>query len=107
MIGIIVGVLGSLIGVAGGVAGTYFGIKHTKGPRERAFMVKVAAFFWVFVIALLVAMLAFPPSWKIGLWGVYGVVLPVSIVLFNRKQQQIREREAVDPSWKPPTSDLE
>jgi hypothetical protein len=35
-------IVGSIVGLAGGVIGTYFSIKNTKGPRERAFTVKSA-----------------------------------------------------------------
>lgn len=106
VIGIIGGVLGALIGVAGAALGTYFSIKNTKSPRERAFMVKVAIFFWIFVIALLAALLAVPPRWKLGIWAVYGMFLPASIFLLNREQRLIRQQEEFEKP-KPAASDLE
>ena len=36
-------IAGAVIGLAGGAVGTWFSIRNTNGPRERAFMVKAAA----------------------------------------------------------------
>ena len=36
--GLIGGIAGGVIGIAGGLVGTYFSIKNTRGPRERAFV---------------------------------------------------------------------
>ena len=41
-IGLIGGIVGGIIGVAGGLLGTYFSIKNTNGPRERAFVIKAS-----------------------------------------------------------------
>lgn len=42
----IAGIIGCAIGVASGTVGTYFSIKNTNGPRERAFLIKLSAIGW-------------------------------------------------------------
>ncbi len=69
------GIAGGVIGLIGGIVGTYFSIKNTNGPRERAFMVKMSVVCWV-------------------LWIPYGILLPLGIVVGNRTQQRIRKEES-------------
>ncbi len=87
------GVLGGVIGLAGGVVGTYFGIRNTHGPRERRFMVRAAVVVWVAILLFLALLLALPSPWRFLLWIPYGILLPVGIILGNRRQQQIRREE--------------
>lgn len=87
------GIVGSFLGIAGGAVGTYFSIKNTAGPRERAFMIRAAAVAWVAIAVFLLGLLLLPTPWKWLLWLPYGIVLPLSIRWGNRRQQQIRRDE--------------
>ena len=89
--GVIVGVAGGLLG---GVLGTYFTIKNTNGPRERAFTIKGSILCWV-LVTLFVAGMCLIPSWyKFLLVIPYVVVLLFGIRKWNETQFRIRKEES-------------
>jgi uncharacterized membrane protein len=93
-IGLIGGIGGSVLGVLGGAIGTYFSVKNTAGPRERAFMIRAAALCWVAVATFLAALWWTPLPYQLWLWALYGISLPLAIRAGNRRQEQIRREEA-------------
>lgn len=93
-IGWIGGIGGAALGVLGGVIGTYFGIKNTAGPRERAFMIRAAALAWIAIAAFLIALWWTPLPYRDGLWVSYVLALPLAIRAGNRRQAQIRHEES-------------
>lgn len=62
--GLIGGILGGFLGVVGGVIGTYFSIKNTGSPEERAFMIKAAAVFWTCGIIFIALLLLLSSPYK-------------------------------------------
>jgi hypothetical protein len=90
------GAVGSLLGFLGGAVGTYYSIKNTGGPRERAFMIRASAVCWAAVASFLVALWYVPPPYRASLWLPYGLLLPVAICASNREQERIRREEADD-----------
>jgi hypothetical protein len=90
--GLIGGIAGSFIGVAGGLIGTYFSIKNTNGPRERAFMIRSAIVCWVGVGVFLAAMF-FVPQARLWIWLPYCILLPLGIRYGNQKRMAIRREE--------------
>jgi hypothetical protein len=84
------GIAGGVIGVMGGVVGTYFGIKNTNGPRERAFAIRAAGLCWLGISAFLACLFLVPMPWGPLLWAVY---LP-SLFWFMRwgNERQARAR---------------
>ena len=96
--GAIGGIIGSIAGLAGGIIGTYFSIKNTNGPRERAFMIKASLIAWISVLVFSGLMFALPNSYRYFLWIPYGILLPLAIVTGNRKQQKIRQEESQNKS---------
>jgi hypothetical protein len=92
------GILGAIGGLAGGILGTYFSIKNTNGPRERAFMIKASAIGWIAISVFLALMFALPNPYRNFLWIPYGFLLPWAIVTANRKQQEIRREESENES---------
>lgn len=94
LIGLIGGVVGSAIGVTGGIIGTYYSIKNTKGPKERAFMQKASIVCWVAIGLFLGLMVLLPTPYRFLLWIPYGILLPLGIIFSNRTQQRIRKEEA-------------
>jgi hypothetical protein len=84
--GFVSGIVGSLVGVAGGLIGTYFSIKNTKGPRERAFMIRAALVCWIGLNVFFVAMFLLPQS-RLLLWIPYLILLPLGILYLNKNQQ--------------------
>jgi hypothetical protein len=92
-VGLIGGLLGGALGVLGGAAGTFFSIKNTSGPDERAFMVRVAIAAWLIISAFIAGQLLLPRPYNWLLWIPYGIGLPFSIIWLNRRQAQIRSDE--------------
>jgi len=93
--GLIGGIVGSVIGVAGGILGTYFSIRNTNGPLERAFMVKCVVVAWIAVAIFLGLLFILPVVYRVYLWILYGVMLFWSIIKVNRKQAEIRQQEKI------------
>lgn len=87
------GILGAVLGTLGGAVGTYFSIKNTKGPRERAFMVRCAVIAWIAIFVFVGLLVLIPSPYRFLLWVPYGVVLPLAIRFCNRKQEAIRKAE--------------
>ena len=94
LIGLIGGIVGGIIGVAGGLLGTYFSIKNTNGPRERAFVIKASIACWIFVLAFIFSTCLIPGFYKLLLIPFYAVGLVAGILLCNKKQTQIRLEES-------------
>jgi uncharacterized membrane protein YfcA len=93
-VGLIGGIAGGVVGVFGGAVGTYFSIKNTGGPRERAFMVRMAAFMWFAITAFLAALWLTPQLYQPLLWLPYLLLLTLGIRFSNRRQEQIRGEES-------------
>lgn len=94
MWGLIGGIAGSVIGLAGGLIGTYFSIKNTNGPRERALMIKASVVCWVLILLFFGLLLGLPNPWRWFAWVPYSVLLPLGIIYVNRRQREIRQEES-------------
>jgi hypothetical protein len=94
-LGLLGAIIGSAVGVLGGIVGTYFSVKNTRGPRERAFVIKASILAWVLVAGLAGAMLILPSPLRYWLWLPYAVILLLGIVAWNRKQAKIRQEESL------------
>ncbi|MFA5344576.1 MAG: hypothetical protein WC381_11535 [Kiritimatiellia bacterium] len=92
--GIIGGVVGSIIGLAGGIIGTYFSIKKTNSPRERAFTIRAAVVGWIAILLFLALLFTLPNPYRWFMWIPYGILLPLGIVYGNKTQQRIRQEES-------------
>src|SRR5512145_3356451 len=93
--GLVGGIVGGVIGLLGGVVGTYFSIKNTAGPRERAFMIRVAVVAWIGITAFLIGLMMLPRPYNFLMWVPYAIALPLGIVWCNRRQRTIRAEEAM------------
>lgn len=93
-IGLIGGIAGTVIGCLGGIIGSYFSIRNTKGPRERAFMIKFCALTWLALLAFLAWLLLLPAPYKYLAWIPYGIGLPLGIRYCNRRLLDIRHSES-------------
>ena len=94
--GLIGAILGGVLGVAGGAIGTYFSIKNTKGPIERAFMIQASVIAWVAVVLFVGLMFLLPSPYRYLLWIPYGILLPFGIMKVNKRLAEIRNSERVD-----------
>ena len=87
------GLLGTFFGGVGGAVGTYFSIKNTSGPRERAFMIRASVVGWVAVAVFLAGLILLPNPYRFLLFLPYVLALPISIVWVNKRQAKIRAEE--------------
>ena len=92
--GLVGGMIGAIFGFLGGVIGTYFSIKNTHGPLERAFMIKASVIAWLAVIIFLTMLLLIPKPYNYLAWIPYGIVLPIGIYKINKTQAELRDRES-------------
>ena len=94
-VGLLGGIIGGVLGVGGGVVGTYFSIRNTKGPLERAFMIKASVVTWLVVTFFLLLMFLLPIQYRFWLWIPYGVLLPWGIIKGNKRIAEIRQEDAI------------
>jgi hypothetical protein len=92
--GMIGGLVGAAIGLLGGIVGTWASLRHARGPRERAFVVKVCVVTWVAVLATVGLMLGLPSPWRFLVWIPYPILLTWGIQRANREQARLRAEEA-------------
>ena len=92
--GMIGGIAGGLIGLAGGIFGTYFSIKNTIDPCERAFVIKASIICWVAIFVFLGLLLTLPTPYKWFMWVPYSILLPLGIIYSNEKLQSIKQEES-------------
>jgi len=90
-------ILGGGIGLLGGIIGSYCSIKNTKGPRERAFMVRATIICWIGISAFILGMWFLPTPYRFGLIPIYVIALLLAIRTCNKRQALIRAEEAKPP----------
>lgn len=91
--GMIGGIIGAICGIGGGLIGTYYSVKNTNGPLERAFMIKACAIIWIGISIFIVLMYLLPIPYRFWLWVPYSILLPLGILKFNISSAEIRETE--------------
>ena len=90
-------IIGGGIGLLGGIIGSYCSIRNTKGPRERAFMVRATIICWIGVTAFILGMWFLRTPYRFALIPVYVIVLIIAVRYCNRRQTAIRRQEAEPP----------
>ena len=74
--------------------GTWFSIRNTKGPRERAFVLRAAVVCWLAVTLFVVALYFTPLLYRSLLWLPYLFGLPFALRAWNRRQEQLHKEES-------------
>jgi hypothetical protein len=90
---------GWIVGIAlvvSGAFGTYWEIRNTRGPRERAFMTKVAAVCWAYVLCYLLLLIVLPRPYSLFAAIPYAIFLCLGIVYANRTAERIRQEESAN-----------
>lgn len=95
-IGLTGGIIGTALGYAGWSLGTYFSIKNTNSPRERAFMIKVCVICWVALFSHSALFFTLPSPYRHYLWVPYIILLLWGVQTCNRTQKRIKEEESQD-----------
>lgn len=96
--GTIGGIVGGVLGTLGGVIGTWFSIRNTRGPLERAFMIRASIVAWIGLGVFLSLLFLLPDPYRLLMWVPYGILLPLGILRTNKRLAEIRENE--DPAGK-------
>ncbi len=92
--GLIGGIIGGVLGCLGGAVGTYFSIKNTNGPLERAYMIRVSFITWIAIIVFLLLLWLIPKPYNYILWIPYVLALPLSIAKCNKRLSELRQLDA-------------
>ncbi len=96
LVGLVGGIAGGVLGVMGGIVGTYFSIKNTNGPKERAFMVRAAILCWLGISVFLVCLFLLPLLWRLLLWLIYTPSLFWFIRWANQRQALARVEDMAE-----------
>ncbi len=86
--------LGAAIGLAGALVGIYCSVRSTKGPRERALVIRASLLCCLLVLAFGAGVLLIPTWHRHLLWAPYAVLLLLLIGWCNRSQARIRQEES-------------
>jgi Ca2+/Na+ antiporter len=92
-IGVIGGLIGAGMGLLGGLIGSWASIHNTTSARERRFVLKAVATLWLAGLVFFALLFLLPTPFKMLLWILYGILLPVAIIVWNRRQERIRREE--------------
>ncbi len=87
------GIIGSVIGLSGGAFGVYCSIRNTRGPKERAFMIRASVACCLFVGLYLAALWLLPPAYKVLMIVPYVALLVLGIAWLNRAHARVRQEE--------------
>jgi len=87
------GLAGSLIGILGGIIGTYFSITKTKTLVERRFMMRTTIWMWLGISIFLLVVFFAPSPWRWLAFIPYIIILTLSILYVNHRQQAFRKSE--------------
>jgi len=87
-------IVGVVIGVAVGTVGTYVGIKETKGPRERAFVIKETVLWWMASITYLFCLWLIPNPYIIYLSFFSFMAICAAVRSSKKRRTQIRSEES-------------
>jgi uncharacterized membrane protein YfcA len=71
LVGLVGGIAGGVVDVAGGIVGTYFSIRNTNGPKERAFAARAAGVCWLGASTFLVWLFLATGGRQWTLWAAY------------------------------------
>lgn len=86
-------VLVSVALIGGGVA-TYANIRNAKGPRERAFVLRICIAGWAIILSMLALMYVLEPPYRYITAFAYFVVTPWLIYRWSTTHQLIRILES-------------
>jgi hypothetical protein len=88
----------TVIGLAGALSVTWWTIKNTYGPRERAFIVRAFAVWWVANVLFVGAVWLVPKPYNWWLFPAYLIPLLLASRYVNLRQATIRAEESDDES---------
>ena len=91
--GLIGGIVGAIVGILGGIVGTYFAIRNTQGPKERAFTIRASIICWVMIVLVGIAAYLIPFPYKVFTSVPVWIGLPILILYWNKKQAELRESD--------------
>ena len=79
--------------VCGGVLGTILALKHTRGPLERAFVIRACVVCWMGGILSVAGLVFIPAPWKFGIAILYLVKIATSFLRWRRRRLELRAED--------------
>ena len=84
--------LGSV--VCSGIWGTTRVLQHTRGPQERAFVIRACTICWLGGILSVAGLLLIPAPWKFGIVILYLLKIATSVSRWHRRRLALRAEDA-------------
>lgn len=82
------------VALIGGGLASWSNVRQARGPRERAFVVRICILSWMLILSMLGLMYALPSPYRYGAMLFYFVGLPLLIYRWSKTHQLIRLMEA-------------
>ena len=88
-----------LLAVGVGLLASFHNVRNSKGPKEKAYVLRVCVIFWVLILSLLALVYYLPAPYRYIATFAYFVACPVFVYKTSKTHQLIRiieerEREA-------------
>lgn len=87
---IIIGLLLTAVALLGGAIASYYNIRNSRGPKERAFVTKACVIAWAVILSMLVAVYLLPAPWRYAAAAGYFIVCPILVYKWATTHQLIR-----------------
>ena len=87
-------ILGGLLGLVAGIVFTSLSIENTKGPRERAFVIRASILGWVSVAIFGLSIWLAPKTYQFELIEVLLGVLALAGFVLKKRQMAVRAEES-------------
>ena len=101
-VSVLLGILLMGVAILGGALATYHNVRNAKGPKERAFVIKICAISWIIIISLLLFVYGLPPPYRYVVLFLYFVGCPILIYKWATMHQLIRLLEQKELEDNPP-----
>jgi hypothetical protein len=91
---VLVGIGLVAVALVGGGYASYRNLRTARGPKEKAFLVRVCIGGWLLMLSMPVAVILVPPPWRYAVAVAYLVAVPLLIYRWATVHQLIRIVEA-------------
>ena len=86
--------VGCTLGLLGAAIGSWVSIHNTKGPRERAFVIRSVIYAWLLMILIMLPFLFIGSAYFAFAWIPYTILMSIGVSYWNKKQAKIRKEES-------------
>ena len=90
----LVGGIALLVAIAVGTMASYHSYRGARGPRERAYVLRVSLYFWGLILSMLGLVYYLPSPYRFAPAAAYFIGLPLLVYRWAKNHQLIRVMEA-------------